>query len=79
MTAVRWPDWWEWEIELTPHLQKRMEDRDFSEIDLRAMLEHARAHRPDVVEGRFVIQTEHKRACGKSLSNQTKWIIFWWS
>jgi hypothetical protein len=56
-----------------------MEDRDFSEIDLRAMLEHARAHRPDVVEGRFVIQTEHKRACGKSLSNQTKWIIFWWS
>ncbi|MGO9834692.1 MAG: DUF4258 domain-containing protein [Polyangiaceae bacterium] len=62
MTAVRWPDWWEWEIELTPHLEKRMDDRDFSEVDLRAMLERAHAHRPDVVEGRFVVETEHKRA-----------------
>jgi hypothetical protein len=39
-----------------------MEDRDFNEVDLRAMLEHARGHRPDVVEGRFVVETEHKRA-----------------
>jgi hypothetical protein len=60
--VVSWPDWWDWEIELTPHLQKRMEDRDFSEVDLRLMLEHARGHRADIVEGRFVIETEHKRA-----------------
>lgn len=33
--ARPWPDWWEWEIDLTPHLLKRMEDRDFSEVDLR--------------------------------------------
>ncbi|WP_295622976.1 hypothetical protein [uncultured Lamprocystis sp.] len=25
-------NWWEWEIDLTPHLLKRMEDRDFSEF-----------------------------------------------
>ena len=56
---MRWPDWWDWEIELTPHLEKRMEDRDFSEVDLRTMLEHARGHRPDVV---FVIETELKRS-----------------
>lgn len=56
-----WPDWWEWEIELTPHLEKRMEDRDFNEVDLREMLARARAHRADVVEGRFVIETVHKR------------------
>ncbi len=62
LAAVSWPDWWDWEIELTPHLEKRMDDRDFSEVDLRAMLEHAHGHRPDVVEGRFVIETEHKRA-----------------
>jgi hypothetical protein len=31
-----WPEWWEWELELTAHLEKRMLDRDFNEIDLRA-------------------------------------------
>jgi len=36
------PDWWEWELELT-HLEKRMEDREFAEVDLRAMLEQAEA------------------------------------
>ena len=50
-----WPDWWEWELELTPHLEKRMEDRDFTEVDLRAMLEQAE------VEGRWVIETRHRR------------------
>jgi hypothetical protein len=59
---VSWPDWWDWEIELTPHVERRMEDRDFNEVDLRAMLERARHHRLDVVEGRFVIETEHKHA-----------------
>ena len=55
-----WPVWWEWELELTPHLEKRMEDRDFTEIDLRAMLELAQDYSPDVVEGRWVIAT-HRR------------------
>lgn len=41
MGAARWPDWWEWEVELTPHLERRMEDRSFSEVDLRGMLERA--------------------------------------
>ena len=22
-----WPDWWDWELELSPHLLKRMTDR----------------------------------------------------
>jgi hypothetical protein len=59
---VPWPDWWEWEVELTPHVEKRMEDRDFTEVDLRAMLDRASGLRPDVVEGRFVIEAEHKRS-----------------
>jgi hypothetical protein len=33
------------------------------------MLEDARTYRPDVVEGRFVVETEHKRSPWKSLSN----------
>ena len=48
-------------MELTPHLLKRMEDRGFNEIDLRAMLEHARGYRPDIVEGRWVIEVRHNR------------------
>jgi hypothetical protein len=54
-----WPDWWDWELELTPHVEKRMEDRGFSEVDLRRMLEHARGLRPDVVDGRHVVETSH--------------------
>jgi hypothetical protein len=56
-----WPDWWDWELELTAHLEKRMVDRDFSEVDLRTMLEKATGYQLDVVEGRWVIQTKHQR------------------
>ena len=38
-----------------------MEDRRFSEVDLRAMLQGATSYRPDVVEGRWVIITRHRR------------------
>ena len=56
-----WPDWWNWELELTPHMLKRMDDRDFNEVDLRRMLEHAHDYRPDVVDGRWVIEARHNR------------------
>lgn len=55
-----WPQWWGWELELTPHLLKRMEDREFNEVDLRAMLQAASTYRPDVVDGRWVIDARHK-------------------
>jgi hypothetical protein len=42
-----WPSWWSWELELSPHLLKRMVDRQFSEVDLRRMLEHAPRLRDD--------------------------------
>lgn len=48
-------------MEFVPHLLKRMTDRDFDEIDLRRMLEQASGHHPDVIDGRFVIQTRHGR------------------
>jgi hypothetical protein len=56
-----WPEWWSWELELTPHVLKRMEDRDFNEVDLRQMLEHALRYRPDAVDGRWVIDVRHGR------------------
>lgn len=48
-------------MELSPHLFKRMEDRRFTEIDLRRMLERASDYREDVVEGRWLIETTHRR------------------
>jgi hypothetical protein len=56
-----WPEWWDWELELTPHLEKRMEDRDFTEVDLREMLEQAQSYRADVVVGRWVIGTRYRQ------------------
>jgi len=56
-----WPEWWEWELEITAYLEKRMVDRDFSEVELRAMLEKATGYQRDVVVGRWVIQTKHNR------------------
>jgi hypothetical protein len=56
-----WPEWWSWELELTPHVLKRMEDRDFNEVDLRQMLEHTLRYRPDAVDGRGVIDVRHGR------------------
>ena len=48
------------ELELTPHLFKRMEDRDFTEVGLRDMLERATAFRPDSIEGRWVVETRFR-------------------
>ena len=48
-----------WELELSAHLLKRMEDRAFNEVDLRRMLEHATGHCADILEGRFVIDTRY--------------------
>jgi hypothetical protein len=38
-----------------------MVDRDFTEVDLRRMLEYATGLRRDVVEGRWVIETRYAR------------------
>ncbi len=55
-----WPEWWEWELELSPHLLKRMLDRSFSEVDLRVMMEGASSFREDRQPGRWVVETERE-------------------
>ena len=57
---MNWPQWWEWEIEVTPHIEKRMEQRGFTQIDLRQMLQDARGLRQDKFEGRWIIVTRHQ-------------------
>lgn len=57
-----WPAWWEWELELSSHLFKRMADRNANEIEIRRMLSVAsRLHR-DIVPGRWIVETRHRRA-----------------
>lgn len=38
-----------------------MEDRRFTELDLRNMMEYATGYRRDIVEGRWVIETRHRK------------------
>lgn len=61
MSKRRWPPWWDWELEFSPHLLKRMEDRRFTEMDLRRMLEQSTGYRRDTVAGRWIIQTRHRK------------------
>jgi hypothetical protein len=41
-------------------LEKRMGDRTFAAVDLRLMLERVTAFRPDVIDGRFVLETRFR-------------------
>ena len=38
-----------------------MEDRQFNEVDLRTMLTRSISYQRDIVEGRWVIDTRHRR------------------
>ena len=61
MSRRRWPRWWDWDLEFTPHAYKRMLDRRISEVDLRLMLEEATGFREDLVADRLVIETTQKK------------------
>lgn len=52
----------DWDLTLSAHMKKAMEDRGFTEVDLRRMLEDAIGYREDVVEGRWVVETRQARA-----------------
>ena len=57
----KWPQWWDWELELSSHLFKRMLDRGFNEIEVRRMLSVASGLRADVVPGRWIVATRRRR------------------
>ena len=62
MTRRRWPTWWHWELELSPHLLMRMVDRKFTEVDVRRMLHLASRLRRDIEPGRWLVITRHRKA-----------------
>jgi hypothetical protein len=40
-----------------------MVDRHFTEVELRSMLTRALGLRPDIVDGRWVVEARHARRC----------------
>jgi hypothetical protein len=56
-TMRRRPAWLEWDIALSVHLLERMEDRGFSELDLRAMFLRVTSIRRDAAPERWVLCT----------------------
>lgn len=65
-----WPEWWDWELEFSSHVEMRMVDRDFTEIELRVMYDRARNYRRDYVSGRWIIETNAVAKIGKLLLNR---------
>ena len=60
MTRRSRPFWWEWEFVLSDHILDRMADRDFTEIDLRAMLGGDIQMSHDIVPGRWLVHARFR-------------------
>ena len=56
----RLPEWWSWEFALSPHVLRRMEERGFTETDLRRMLNGVRSVRSDARAGRYRAHGRHR-------------------
>jgi len=56
---LEWPNWWNWEVEFTSHLIKRMLDRQFNEVDLRTMLADASGY-AQMPDGRSIVFTQRE-------------------
>lgn len=57
---MRRPEWWDWDLALTPYAERRMAQRGLSELELRAMLERARGYRRGPVPGRWRTMATHR-------------------
>jgi hypothetical protein len=56
---MEWPEWWDWELAFTAHIESRMEERRFSEVELRTMLDDATGLAPGAKLGRWIVTTRH--------------------
>jgi hypothetical protein len=53
------PEWWDWDLAFTHHVESRMEERGFSEVELRTMLAETTELVPARQLGRFLAQASH--------------------
>ena len=49
------PEWMEWDLVFVSHVEERIEERGFTEIDVRTILEEATAATPSRREGRWMV------------------------
>ena len=57
------PYWWDWDLGFVSHVEDRMEERGFSEVELRTMLDDATGIAQSRRPGRWVVST---RLAGKA-------------
>lgn len=57
--ATHWPVWWRFEFELSNRLIDQLGDIGLSDVDVLTMLEMSDAYRESLVEGRYVVESEH--------------------
>jgi len=55
------PEWWNWELTFSAHAELRMDSRGVTEVDVRAMLQHAARYQASTVEGRYMIGVIHRQ------------------
>jgi len=51
------PEWWDWDLAFTSHIESRMEERLFSEVELRTMIADATDLSPSRRPGRYLART----------------------
>ena len=56
----QWPPWWDWELDFRPHVEERMVDRHFAEVELRRMMEKATEYRRGPKQGRWILSTKNQ-------------------
>jgi hypothetical protein len=56
------PDWWQWDLTFTRHVHVRMEEREFSEVELRGMISDITNLLAARRRGRFIGRTRLKGA-----------------
>ena len=53
------PEWWDWELAYTEHVEARLLERGVSDIELRTMLDRALELVPGSRAGRWLVRTRH--------------------
>jgi len=56
------PEWWDWELAYTEHVEARMLERGVSEVELRTMFEDASSFEQATRPGRYTV---HARLAGR--------------
>lgn len=71
------PSWWDWELELSVHVEQRMLERGITEVELRTMLEHARELAPVMSPAGLSRRRDTRGKTGRSFWSPTSTSSAW--